>query len=110
MSRLKTLLRVANPSTCNTQQPLLQPCKAVAQHVHTTQQKLLHVAHASTGTTQQLATSPADELELLLAAVGPVYDTPAAQYAIIRATAAGDMAAALDLFRALAECHGVTVH
>jgi hypothetical protein len=38
MSRLKSLLHVANPSTCNTQQKLVQVCKTVAQHAHITQQ------------------------------------------------------------------------
>ena len=55
MSRLKDLLRVATPSTCNTQQTSVQACKAVAQHTHTTQQPLLHVAHPSPCNTQQSA-------------------------------------------------------
>lgn len=38
MSRLKRLLHVATPSTCNTQQNSVQACKGVAQHMHTTQQ------------------------------------------------------------------------
>jgi len=38
MSRLKSLLHVATPSTCNTQQNLLQVCQSVAQHEHSTQQ------------------------------------------------------------------------
>ena len=38
MSRLKRLLHDAAPSTCNTQQTPVQPCKAVAQHMHITQQ------------------------------------------------------------------------
>lgn len=38
MSRLKRLLHVATPSTCNTQQTPVQRCRDVAQHVHTAQQ------------------------------------------------------------------------
>jgi len=38
MSRLKSLLHVATPSTCNTQQNLMQVCRTVAQHAHTAQQ------------------------------------------------------------------------
>lgn len=44
MSRLKMLLRDANPSTRNTQQPAVQACKAVAQLTHTTQQAALDEA------------------------------------------------------------------
>jgi len=43
MSRLKRLLHVATPSTCNTQQNLMQVCKAVAQHTHSTQQAAIDV-------------------------------------------------------------------
>ncbi len=49
------LLHGANPCTGNTQQPSVQVCKAVAQHVHTTQQRLLHVVPPSTRNTQQAA-------------------------------------------------------
>lgn len=38
MSRLKSLLHVATPSTRNTQQNPVQVCKVVAQQIHTTQQ------------------------------------------------------------------------
>ena len=55
MSRLKRLLHASAPNTRNTQQIPLQACKAVAQHVHTVQQKLLHVAHLSPCNTQQMA-------------------------------------------------------
>jgi hypothetical protein len=41
MSRLKSLLHVANPSTCNTQQELVQVCTSVAQHTHSTQQTII---------------------------------------------------------------------
>ncbi len=43
MSRLKSLLHVATPSTCNTQQNLLQVCRTVAQHAHITQQAAIDV-------------------------------------------------------------------
>ena len=44
MSRLKTLLHVSGPSTCNAQQMPVQACKDVAQNVHTTQQAALDEA------------------------------------------------------------------
>ena len=53
MSRLKSLLRVSDPSPRNTQQIPVQVCMAEAQHTHTTQQGLLHVAHPSPCNTQQ---------------------------------------------------------
>ena len=43
MSRLKSLLHVATPSTCNTQQKLMQVCRTVAQHTHSTQQAAIDV-------------------------------------------------------------------
>jgi len=43
MSRLKSLLRVATPSTCNMQQNPLQGCMTVAQHAHSTQQAAIDV-------------------------------------------------------------------
>ena len=61
MSRLKDLLRVSGPSTCNTQQTPAQACTAVAQHAHTTQQPLLHVAHPRPCNTQQAALEEAFE-------------------------------------------------
>ena len=45
MSRLKRLLHVATPNTCNTQQnkdPVVQACKAVAQHTQHTQQAAIY--------------------------------------------------------------------
>ena len=41
MSRLKSLLHVATPSTCNTQQNPMQVCRTVAQHTHSTQQAII---------------------------------------------------------------------
>ncbi len=61
MSRLKALLRVARARECNTQQTSVQACKPVAQHVHTTQQPLLHVAHPSPCNTQHAALDEAFE-------------------------------------------------
>jgi len=43
MSGLKSLLHVATPSTCNTQQNPMQVCKTVAQHTHTAQQAEIDV-------------------------------------------------------------------
>lgn len=65
MSRLKRLLHVSGPSTCNTQQPSVQACKAVAQQMHTAQQALLHVVRPSPCNTQQTVAevnSAADEV------------------------------------------------
>lgn len=61
MSRLKSLLRVSGPSTCNTQQIPVQACKAVPQHMHTTQQPLLRVAHPNPCNTQHAALDKAFE-------------------------------------------------
>jgi hypothetical protein len=41
MSRLKELLRVSGPSTCNTQQTPVQACTTLAQHAHNAQQAAL---------------------------------------------------------------------
>ena len=41
MSRLKRLLHVATPSTCNTQQNPMHVCRTVAQHTHSTQQAII---------------------------------------------------------------------
>lgn len=89
MSRLKDLLRVAPPSTRNTQQNLLHYCTPVAHHA------------------QQPANDTAirehwQEFERLLAVVGPAYTTPAHEYSIIRAAASGDLAYALMAYRELA--------
>lgn len=54
MSRLKALLRVSSTGTGNTQQEPVRACNAVAQHVHTAQQPVLHVAGVSTETTQHI--------------------------------------------------------
>ncbi len=43
MSRLKSLLHVATPSTCNTQQNPMHVCRTVAQHTHSTQQATIDV-------------------------------------------------------------------
>ena len=43
MSRLKSLLHVATPSTCNTQQNPVQVCRTVAQHKHSAQQAAIDV-------------------------------------------------------------------
>ena len=43
MSRLKSLLHVATPSTCNTQQSPVQVCSPVAQHTHSTQQVAINI-------------------------------------------------------------------
>lgn len=86
MSRLRALLHVATPSTCNTQHQPVQRCTPVASSVHTPQQ-----------TTQQW-----QEFVRLLSVVGPAYGTPADQYSLIREIAQSDLAAALTCYRELA--------
>ena len=43
MSRLKSLLHVATPSTCNTQQNPMQVCRTVAQHTYSVQQASIDI-------------------------------------------------------------------
>lgn len=118
MSRLKDLLRVAAPSTCNTQQistgttpdvvglksqsllrvastsprntqqAVLLCCAPVAQHLHTAQQ------FASSDQWQ--------EFESLLAIIGPAYRTPEHEYSEIRNTARSDLDCALTAYRDMA--------
>ena len=78
------MLRVAPPSTCNTQQDPLQVCMAVAQRVHTTQ-------HADM-----------IEFESLLAIVAPSYKTPAHELDEIREAAKADLVAAICAYRLMA--------
>lgn len=92
MSRLKELLRVAPPSTRNTQQDVLHCCTTVAQHAHTTQQQ------------GNDATIAGDwrEFESLFAIVGPAYRTPAHEYPLMRQAARQDMPAALIAYGEMA--------
>ena len=92
MSRLKALLRVAPPSTCNTQHNLLHRRTPVAQHAHTTQQP---------GSDATLA---ADwrEFERLLAIVGAAYRTPVHEYELMRETAGHDFPTALMCYELMA--------
>lgn len=85
MSRLRELLRVASPSTRNTQQQDVQACREGAQRLHTAQQAELM-----------------REFECLLAVVGPAYRTPPPQYREIRETARCDIYAALSAYREMA--------
>jgi hypothetical protein len=88
MSRLKALLHVATPSTCNMQQTALHACRGVAQRVK-------HVQQHAVSTQWQ-------EFEALLAIVAPAYDTPAHEVEWAREAARGDLDAALVSYRELA--------
>ncbi len=100
MSRLLSLLHVA-PEGATT--------NATAQR-----EKMLHVAPPRACNTQQSLTERRTEpsrtirdlveFERLLTIVGPVYRTPAHEYAEIREVAAGDLAAALAAYRSMASC------
>jgi len=103
VSRLKALLRVATPSLCNAQQTVLPVCAGVAQHMHGTQQRTLHVAPLSPRNTQQHESELSREFESLLAKVAPAYNTPAHEYAEIREAAADDLAAAIETYRSMAK-------
>ena len=92
MSRLRELLRVATPSTRNTQHDPVQTCMAVAQQVHITQQD------NAIGRTQLAM----NEFEALLSIVGPAYRTPAHEYALLRELARNDLPAALAAYRDMA--------
>ena len=87
MSRLRELLRVATPSTRNTQHDSVRACMGSAQQVHTA---------------QQADSEQWREFETLLAIVGPAYNTPAHEYAEIRDAARRDIQAALECYRLLA--------
>ena len=85
MSRLKGLLRVASPSTRNTQQSPLHCCPPVAQHTQQPQQM-----------------GDCREFEALLNLVAPVFSTPAHEYIEIRQAALNDLPGALSSFRRMA--------
>jgi hypothetical protein len=103
MSRLKALLRVATPSLCNKQQTVLQACAGVAQHMHGTQQPMLHVAPLSTRNTQQHDCEQWQEFDSLLEIVAPAYNTPAHELDEIREAARRDIASALIAYRLMAK-------
>ena len=92
MSRLKELLRVATPSTRNTQQDPVHACMGVAQQVHTTQQN----------NANGLAQIGMNEFEALLSIVGPAYRTPAHEYALLRELVKNDLSAAISCYRIMA--------
>ena len=122
MSRLKSLLRVACPSTRNTQQEQLRTSPDVVGHESSqllhgaftdprnTQQKLLRCCtpvaqHAHTAQQAGIDTTFSDqwrEFETLLAIVGPAYRTPEHEYAEMRAAACGDLPGALMAYREMA--------
>lgn len=80
-TQLEVMLHVAPPRACNTQQ-------------HPANER-----NEPSRTIRDLV-----EFERLLAIVAPAYNTPAHEYAEIRAAAAGDMAAALAAYRSMASC------
>jgi hypothetical protein len=68
MGRLKRLLHVSYPSTCNTQQnkvPMVQACRAVAQHTQHTQ----HTQQAAIYSTTQCTLSQKVKLSQLVSLV-----------------------------------------
>jgi hypothetical protein len=71
---------------------------------------VLHVALPRECNTQQPAANPVRELDLLIAALGPIYSIPAEQFAVIRKAAVADLPAALECFRSLAARAGLTIH
>ena len=93
MSRLKKLLRVAPPSTRNTQHILLRCCTPVAQHMHTTQQR------------DNDATLAGDwrEFESLLAIFAPAYNTSAHEIDELRQLARDNIDDALSCYRIMAK-------
>ena len=92
MSRLRELLRVATPSTRNTQQDPVHACMGVAQQVRTSQQDIAN----------EVARVGMDEFEALLSIVGPAYRTPAHEYALLRELARNDLPAAISCYRIMA--------
>lgn len=86
MSRLRKLLRVACPSTRNTQQQDVQACREGAQHLHSAQHAELM-----------------REFESLLAIVCPANDTPEHEYPVIRQAATNDLPAAILSYRGMAD-------
>ena len=92
MSRLRELLRVATPSTRNTQHDPAQACMGVAQQVHTTQQE----------NATSLARVGLNEFEALLSILGPAYRTPAHEYELLRELARNDLPAAITCYRIMA--------
>jgi hypothetical protein len=95
MSRLKSLLHVANPSTCNTQQKLVQVCTSVAQHTHSTQQIIID---AETG----CSLHQEEELRRLVRSVSNYHSFSQEDYEEALTHALGDPVNALTCFTSLA--------
>jgi len=95
MSRLKSLLHVATPSTCNTQQNLLQVCRTVAQHAHITQQ-------AAIDSETQCSLHQEEELRRLVRLVSDHHGFSQEDYEEALEVALGDLVNALTCFTSLA--------
>jgi hypothetical protein len=85
------------------QQTVLQACASVAQHMHGTQQPMLHVAPLSTRNTQQHDCEQWREFDALLEIVAPAYNTAANEYDEILEVARIDLASALTAYRFMAK-------
>ena len=95
MSRLKRLLHVATPSTCNTQQNPMQVCRTVAQHAHITQQ-------ASIDAETLCSLHQEEELRRLVRLVSDYHGFSQEDYEEALKFALGDQVSALICFASLA--------
>ncbi len=101
MSRLKSLLHVATPSTCNTQQKLVQVCRTVAQHTHSTQQIIID-AETRCSLYQE------EELKRLVRLVSDYHGFSQEDYEEALAHALHDPISALTCFTSLARKAGLS--
>ncbi len=95
MSRLKRLLHVATPSTCNTQQNPMQVLRTVAQHTHSTQQVAIDIE-------TRCSLHREEELKRLVRLVGNYHGFSQEDYEEALTHALGDPVNALTCFTSLA--------
>ena len=95
MSRLKSLLHVATPSTCNTQQNPMQVCRTVAQHTHSTQQAEIDIE-------TRCSLHREEELRRLVRLVSDHHGFSQEDYEEALMFALGDQVSALICFASLA--------
>jgi len=95
MSRLKSLLHVATPSTCNTQQNQMQVCRTVAQHTHITQQVAIDIE-------TRCSLHQEEELRRLVRLVSDYHNFTEDSYEEALENALADPVSALTCFTALA--------
>ena len=94
------MLHVANPSTCNTQQKLMQVCKSVAQHAHNTQQAMIDVE-------TQSSLYQEEELKRLVRLVSDYHNFTNEDYEEALETALADFDSAMICFTSLARKAGL---